>query len=449
MNLLGSRYQTLGIAVPARTPFTDSQPLQGLRFAVKDVYRLRGLKTSLCNAAYLDMSSPAEKTATIVQNTLDAGARIVGMTKLSSMIGKEEPTEAVDYPAPFNPRGDGYQSPAGSSSGSAAAVAAYDWLDFAIGTDTTGSARRPALVNGVFQMRPSYDAASLAGIVPVFTPWDAPALFTRDVKILKRVISTWRNQESSLTRTASHKAPLIVYPLDYFPLENTLQMQLIDAFLADLADVLGAHIRKFSIASLWEETRPDVAGGQSVQDYLGDTYVNTNFHDYYYNSTSEFRTTYEERYRKRPYVIPFIKWKLGLGKSVTQAQRDEGMHRLEVYKHWFLHFAMKQDENEAFLIMPISNVDVNYRDVHPAPVARPTGFDPLILSPILGAPDVVIPIGEYGYDSRVSGRKEFLPVSVDVVGLPGSDLHLIDIIQNCLETSKRPTVVRTGSRMFE
>lgn len=54
------------------------------------------------------------------------------------MIGKEEPTEATDYHAPFNPRADGYQSPAGSSSGSAAAVATYDWLDFAIGTDTTG-----------------------------------------------------------------------------------------------------------------------------------------------------------------------------------------------------------------------------------------------------------------------------------------------------------------------
>ncbi|KAI4247658.1 MAG: hypothetical protein L6R40_001244 [Gallowayella cf. fulva] len=208
------------------------------------------------------MSSPGEKIATIVQNTLDAGARIV---------------------------------------------------------DTTGSARRPALVNGVFQMRPSYDAASLAGIVPVFTPWDAPALFTRDVKFLKRVVSTWRNQETSLTRTPSHKAPLIVYPLDYFPLENTLQMQLIDAFLTDLADVLGAQIRKFSIASLWEETRPDVAAGQSVQDYLGDTYVHTTFHNYYYNSIVEFRTTYERAISEKALTLSLSSNGNGdLGKSVTR-----------------------------------------------------------------------------------------------------------------------------------
>ena len=80
--MLGSRCQSLSIAVSARISFTDSQPLQGLRFAVKDVYRLRGLKKSLCNAVYLDMSSSAEKTATIVQNILNAGTRIVDMIKL-------------------------------------------------------------------------------------------------------------------------------------------------------------------------------------------------------------------------------------------------------------------------------------------------------------------------------------------------------------------------------
>ena len=40
---------------------------------------------------------------------------------------------AVDYQAPWNPRADQYQSPTGSSSGSAAAIASYEWLDFTIG----------------------------------------------------------------------------------------------------------------------------------------------------------------------------------------------------------------------------------------------------------------------------------------------------------------------------
>ncbi len=94
------------------------------------------------------MSTPCDKTAKSIQKLIDAGAEIVGKNKLSSFAAREAPTESVDYQAPFNPRGDGYQYPAGSSSGSAAAVASYDWLDFAIGTDSEFSnvdPRKPVL----------------------------------------------------------------------------------------------------------------------------------------------------------------------------------------------------------------------------------------------------------------------------------------------------------------
>ncbi|KAL8683875.1 MAG: hypothetical protein Q9186_000218 [Xanthomendoza sp. 1 TL-2023] len=71
-----------------------------------------------------------------IQRLIDAGVEVLGKSKLTSFAAREEPTESVDYQAPFNPRGDGYQSPAGSSSRSAAAVSSYDWLDFAIGSDS-------------------------------------------------------------------------------------------------------------------------------------------------------------------------------------------------------------------------------------------------------------------------------------------------------------------------
>ena len=98
--------------------------------------------------------------------------------------------------------------------------------------------------------------------------------------------------------------------------------------------------------------------------------------------------------------------------------------------------------------MPIAEVAANYRDVPPPPVKRSTGLDPLILSPILGAPDVVVPLGEYEYESRVSGRKEHLPIVIDIAGLSESDLLLTGVIASCFETFGRPTAVGTGSRIF-
>ena len=60
----------------------------------------------------------------------------MGTIKLASFAATEEPIEGVDFQAPWNPRADGYQSPAGSSSGSGAATASYDWVDIAIGSDS-------------------------------------------------------------------------------------------------------------------------------------------------------------------------------------------------------------------------------------------------------------------------------------------------------------------------
>ena len=88
------------------------------------------------------MYPPAGKTAACIEHLIDAGAVIVGKTKLSSMVSTEEPTQGIDFQTAWNPRADGYQSPAGSSSGSGAAMGSYSWLDISIGSDSTFYNRR-------------------------------------------------------------------------------------------------------------------------------------------------------------------------------------------------------------------------------------------------------------------------------------------------------------------
>ena len=110
--------------------------------AVKDNFQIRHIRTSACNRAYYELYPPAQRTAICIQSLYDAGATIVGTTKLASFAATEEPMECIDWPAPFNPRADGYQSPAGSSSGSGVAAAAYEWLDITIGSDSENQANR-------------------------------------------------------------------------------------------------------------------------------------------------------------------------------------------------------------------------------------------------------------------------------------------------------------------
>jgi hypothetical protein len=131
----------MSVAVPTRlqksrnTALTEEKPLQGWRIAVKDNFQIKNIRRSACNRAHYELYPPASQTAPCVQNFCDAGATIVGTTKPASFAATEEPLECIDWSAPFNPRADGYQSPAGSSSGSGVAAAAYDWLDITIGSD--------------------------------------------------------------------------------------------------------------------------------------------------------------------------------------------------------------------------------------------------------------------------------------------------------------------------
>ena len=115
----------------------ERQPLAGMRFALKDCFALAGIKTTMSSRAYTQVYGPEEKSAAFASKLLSLGAIIVGKTKMTNFASSDEPTDQwIDDICPINPRGDQYQSPSGSSSGAAAALAGYPWLDQSIGADS-------------------------------------------------------------------------------------------------------------------------------------------------------------------------------------------------------------------------------------------------------------------------------------------------------------------------
>ena len=127
------------VAVPSRHYFTPSaeKPLSGLRIAIKDIYDLNGVRTAASNRAFRELYPARKKTAIVIQKLIDYGAIVVGKTKTTTFADRELATQDwIDTHSPYNPRGDGYIWGGGSSTGSATAMAAYDWLDFAIASDS-------------------------------------------------------------------------------------------------------------------------------------------------------------------------------------------------------------------------------------------------------------------------------------------------------------------------
>jgi hypothetical protein len=139
LQLYSSDSQSLSIALPSRLRSQQNSAnstIAGWRVVVKDNIHMQGIKTSLGNRGFYDTYPPQPQTADCIQRLMDLGVVILGKAKMTSFANWEEPVEYIDYQAPWNDRADHYQSPGGSSSGSASAISAYNWLDIAIGTDS-------------------------------------------------------------------------------------------------------------------------------------------------------------------------------------------------------------------------------------------------------------------------------------------------------------------------
>jgi amidase len=163
---------------------TDSGPLDGLRFAVKDTIDVAGFKSGCGNPTWRDSHPAAVVHAVCVEQLLRAGARCVGKT-ISDELAFSLLGENHFYGTPLNAHAPD-RVPGGSSSGSASAVAC-GLVDFALGTDTGGSTRIPASNCGIWGFRPSHDFISVAGVNPLAPSFDTVGVLARSADVLAKV----------------------------------------------------------------------------------------------------------------------------------------------------------------------------------------------------------------------------------------------------------------------
>jgi hypothetical protein len=185
------------IPVPSRFARSSQSdlPLSQMRFGLKDIYDAQGLPTAAGSKAYQLTHPTPSKTAPSVEKLLALGATMVGKTRTSQFAHGAHPWEFFDVPYSWNPRGDGHLTASASSSGSACAIAAYDWLEFTVGSDTRGSVRKPASLVGAYGIRPSHGSMDLTGVVPLSEEMDTAGFFARHPGLFTTVTSHWSVHE--------------------------------------------------------------------------------------------------------------------------------------------------------------------------------------------------------------------------------------------------------------
>jgi amidase len=162
----------------------SNEPLSGLSFAAKDLFDVAGVPTGGGNHDWARANPIPAKHAWAVQALLGAGARLIGKTITDEVSLGILGENAFDG-TPLNTQAPD-RVPGGSSSGSAAAVAA-GLCDTALGTDTGGSVRVPASFCGLFGIRPTHGRLNLSGMLPQAPTSDTTGWFARDAKTFARV----------------------------------------------------------------------------------------------------------------------------------------------------------------------------------------------------------------------------------------------------------------------
>ncbi|KAK5194536.1 hypothetical protein LTR92_005779 [Exophiala xenobiotica] len=463
-----------GIPVPSKLYHgNDGRPLAGLRFAVKDTIALKGTKTGYGNRAWTETCSPEKRTAPAIKVLLNAGAVLIGKLKTTEFAEGTDPREWLDDICPYNPRGDGHQKPSSSSTGSAAAAAAYDWLGFTVGTDTGGSIRHPAGVQGLYGQRPSHGLISLDGVLGATDLFNTVGIFARDVETFARVGSYFVDPmiERPLAVTPGRKYNLL-YPTRAPQIDNPDQHhhgqhrwfphpsvdysfwseaeKRIEGVVRDLEVQLNCERIAFNINELWRAT-PPIGRPRSLDEAVGHIYSAITTASAFHGGLDKFIQDYvAANGGTSPKISEVVSRRLEYGRALPAQQLADAVEAMQAFRNWTetTLFGSYDQDATTLLIFPQSCGRPDYR--HHVPDRKELFNDTFSIYSfgyLVGCPDYTIPVAEVPYHSTVTNKTEHLPVSISLIGRPGSDLDLFNVLLQ-LHSAGVISSVAAGSRMY-
>lgn len=228
-------------------------PLHGVPVGIKDIFDTADMPTEN-GSAYFAGRQPREDAA-VVRALRDAGAVILGKTVTTEL--------AVFHPGKTRNPHNAEHTPGGSSSGSAAAVAA-SMVPLALGTQTAGSVIRPASYCGVYGFKPTFGLISRRGIIAQSPALDTVGLFARTIDDLALAADCltaydpsdrdmWPRSRMAMFAIAREEPP--VDPLFAFvkgPAWDQAEQVMVEAF-GELRETLGDRCDEVELPEVFAE----------------------------------------------------------------------------------------------------------------------------------------------------------------------------------------------------
>ena len=361
-------------------------PLWGVPVAVKDLIDVKGLPTG-CGSS-LKGQNPAEADADCVHLLREAGAVILGKT-VTTEFGYFSPGPTRN---PVNPA----HTPGGSSSGSAAAVAA-GVVSLALGTQTAGSLTRPASYCGVAGCVAAHGQFSMSGITGLSKSLDSLGLLARSVNDLRYAWDALSGHPASETQDSPGSLDILLWNgsgLDELTADMT---EALDHASSVLGNGQGIHLSQWSDHELVRGLAKDHATVMAAEAAVERA---------------------EELTRPEAISQPFLDLLTG-GLAIREKEYRAALERIAASRRIFLALLERFDA----VLGPAA--------LGPAPLGIEATGSPVLSRPwqAMGLPALTIP----GLRSR-SG----MPLGLQLIGVPGREPKLFQIgerIENVLRAS--------------
>ncbi|KAK9438002.1 glutamyl-tRNA(Gln) amidotransferase [Metarhizium brunneum] len=461
---------SLTVAVPSRLYYTPTKdkPLAGVRISVKDLFDLKGLKTSGGNRAFYARSNIKNETAIAVQKLTDAGAVVVGKTKLSDFaFGGSYFTSHIDYLLPFNPRGDGYNLPSDS-----------------------GSIRGPAQQNGVHGNRPTHGAVDLSGAIPLSPAMDTVGMLARDPLLwskINRVLYAGSVKEFAKFPKSILLDPSSAKKLSAAKQEYPKMAAAANNFLNHVSKILAANVSTFSIDEAWNKSTPVAFNTTPIVNAVDRIYSDLTRYEQWNDFGKAFVSEYMETHNGEfPHMVPDVRvgWllanaslteddhkgdlkdKSGVAEWVAKKflTRDEDTCSNAIYVYFTMPYkSYKPDISGdwsnpyiAELISSISkqklqilqqNVTINcnttlgsketcehsQKALEEAATLRHYPVSPGRLASVADLPDYAFTLGSFNLGdvnfSESTLKNQSLPLAVDIMAAKGCDVMILNLVE--------------------
>jgi aspartyl-tRNA(Asn)/glutamyl-tRNA(Gln) amidotransferase subunit A len=218
-------------------------PLHGVPVAIKDIFYTKGLRTTMGSTIFENFVP--EDDARAVTRLKEAGAIVLGKS-VTTLFANLDPGPTRN---PWNLE----HTPGGSSSGSAAAVAAR-MCPAAIGSQTIGSVGRPAAFNGIVSLVPTRERISLQGVFPLAWSLDHVGMFGRTVADVELMLDSMT--ESPIQKLPERRSFRIGVVRDFFYENATPEARSLNEALAGELAKSGSEVEEARLPAIFDLAQP-------------------------------------------------------------------------------------------------------------------------------------------------------------------------------------------------